>query len=126
MGGLSIDINGVFAAVMPGGHTVRTEFEGGLEKQVKFDFSVAQHIRVRCPACGVFVEHVVDDALFVLGGEVEDLKGDAEVRGHKHGIVGIVNPGALIVDDDRFIVPVAHEDADDFMAFLLQKPRGHA
>ena len=42
--------------------------------------------------------------------------------GHKEGVIGVVNPRTGIVDGHAVIHPVAHEQADHLMAFLLQKP----
>ena len=117
---------GVLAAVVARGHRVGTQFQRGVEEQVKLDLPVAQHVGVGGATCSVFREHVVHDALFVLGAQVHDLKRDAEVIGHEHGVVGVVDPGAFVVDGDALVVPVAHEQSDHFVTLLKQEMSSYA
>ena len=120
VGHLSIHLERFLPAVVAGSYTFRPQFKGRLEEQVKLDFAVAQHIWVWGPTRSVLLEHVVHNALLVLGREVEDLEWDAEVRSNEHGVVRVIDPWAFVVDDDGFVVPIAHEDANDFVACLLQ------
>ena len=44
--------------------------------------------------------------------------------GDEQGIVGIVHPGTGVVQCDRVVDPIAHEQANDLVALLLEKPGG--
>ena len=44
--------------------------------------------------------------------------------GDQQGVIGIVYPGACIVQGDGIVHPIAHEDADDLMPLLLEKSGG--
>ena len=56
--------------------------------------------------------------------KVDDLEGNAQVLGDQQGVIGIVHPGAGVVEGDGIVYPVPHEDADDLMAFPLEKSGG--
>jgi len=54
------------------------------------------------------------------------VKRNSKRFGSQHGIIAIVDPGALVIDDDRLIMPVAHKNPDHLIALLKQKMRSDA
>ncbi len=58
--------NFVFLAVMPCGNVIGPKAQGGLQEQIKLDFTVAKHVRIRSSSGLVLLEHVINDAFFVV------------------------------------------------------------
>ena len=113
-------------AIVARRHSLCAKLLGRLEEEVKLDLAVAEHVRIGGPPLAVLVKHVIDDADLVLGAEVHDLEWDAQMVGHQHGVVGVVDPRTFVVDRDALVVPIPHEQADHFVALLHQKMRSHA
>ena len=111
-------------AIVPGRDGVGAQLGGRFPEEIKLDFPVAQDIRVGGSTGGILGKHVVHNPLLVGVGEVDYLEGNAQMLGDEQGIVGIVHPGAGVVQCDRIVNPVAHEDANDLVALLLEKPGG--
>ena len=112
------------AAIVSGCDSVGAQLGSGLPEEVKLDFPVAEDIRVGSSTGGILGEHVVHDPLLVRVGKVDDLEGNAQMLGDEQGVVGIVHPGTGVVQSDRVVDPVAHEDANDLVPLLLEKPSG--
>ncbi len=71
---------------MAGGDGVGTQAHGVVEERLELDLGVAQHIGVRRAAGLVFAQKRGEDAVFVVGGEVDVLDLDADHVGHGCGI----------------------------------------
>ena len=117
---------GRLPAVVASRHRLRTQFQCGVEEQVKLDLPVAQHIGIGRSTSRIFCKHVIDNPLFVLGTEVHDLKGNAQMVRHQHGVVGVVNPRTFVVDGDALVVPVSHEQPNHLMTLLQEQVSGDA
>ena len=113
-------------AIVASCHGICTQLMGGIAKEVEFDFAVAQHVGVGRSARCVLGKHVVYNPLAVSIRKVDDLERDAQMLGHKEGVVGIVHPRTGVVKGDGVVDPIAHKNADDIVALSLQLQRGHA
>jgi hypothetical protein len=66
----------VKASVVAGGDIVGARLQGFFKEKAEFDFSIAHHIRVGCPASGIFPDHGVKHQAFIFRPEIEGQKGN--------------------------------------------------
>jgi hypothetical protein len=108
--------------VVPGGDLRGAEAHGVVEERLELDLGVAQHIGIRRAAGGVLAQEVGEDALLVLGGEVDGLEVDADdVRGRRR--IDKVLPGRAVLVV-VIVFPVLHEQARHLVAGALEEQRG--
>jgi hypothetical protein len=96
---------------------------GVVQEGLELDLGVAQDVRVGRAAGLVFAQELGEDAVFVVGGEVDVFDLDADHVGHRGGVDKINVGGAELAV--VVIFPVLHEDADDLVALLLEQVRCH-
>ena len=123
--GLPVLLQGSDAGIVPGGYAIGPQVQCGPEEDVEFDLPVAQHIGVGGTSAAVLLEHVIDHPLAVHLAQIDYRKRDVQGTGHEHGVVAVLQPGAFFGDGDRGVVPVFHEQSDDFVALLLEQVRRH-
>ena len=111
---------------MARGHVVRAELLRRLQEGVELDLAVAEDVRVGRAALGVFVEHIVHDALAVLLAQVDEIEGDTDLAGHHLGHEAVFLPLAVAVQGPLRVVPVLHEHGKHVVALLLEQPGSHA
>jgi hypothetical protein len=105
-----------------GGDGLGAEIEGVVEKRPELDLAVAEDVRVGRAPGGVLGEEMLEYAVPVLGGELDPVQGDPEVRAGGLG-GGEVLVGGAVAGVVR-VVPVLHEQALDLPAGGLQLERG--
>ena len=110
------------AGEMPGGQLLRAQLEREIQELGKFDFPIAQHIRIGRAARAVFRQKIREHARLVLAREIHAIVGNAQVVAHGAHIrpVSLGGASAGIV----LFFPVVHKDARDIMALLLEQEGG--
>ena len=111
---------------MAGGHEVGAVFLRNPEEGVELDLPVAEHVRVRSPAAGIFIEHVVHDPLPVFLREIDEIEGNADFPGHHLGHEAVFLPLAVAVEGRVGFMPVLHEHGEDVVALLFEEQRRDA
>ena len=86
-------------------------------REVKFDLflDAALKLGADAVATGHYCRRATDDQ------GIHHLKRNAEVVGHEHGVVGVVDPGTFVVDGHTFVVPIAHEQSNDLVPLFQQQ-----
>ena len=110
------------AGVVAGGQGLCPQRDGVIQKSFKFDFGVTQHVRVGGAACGVFLQKIVEHAVFVLAGKVDHFHVDAEHIGDCHRIQRVLLNRAIVVG--IVVFPVLHKDTNHLVPFLFQQMGG--
>ena len=97
--------------------------EGVVEESLELDLGVAEHIGVGRAPRAVLGEEGCEDALAVLGGEIDGFEIDADALGGRGGIDQVLARRAML----RIVVvfPVLHEEADHVVAGAPEKERRH-
>ena len=75
--GLVLILSLIFAAIMTSGHKVRAQFKGNVQKHIKFNFAISQHIGIWRTAILVFPKHIIDNTLLIFGAQIDRLKWNA-------------------------------------------------
>ncbi len=115
----------VHTGVVTRGDEVGSERTRSVQKKVKLDFAVAQHVGIRRASGLVLGEHIVDDALLVLHRQIKNLERNPQLLCNEQRVVRVLNPRAFVFEGWRGVVPVAHKNADDLVARLLHEQRCH-
>ena len=113
-------IKSLLSAVMSSRHVIRSKFLGAFEESVELDFPVAKHIRVRCTAFLIFVEHIVHYPLPILFAQVYKIKRYTDLSCYKLSHKTVFLPLAVTMQSCRCIMPVLHEKCKDIIALLLE------
>ncbi|OIQ82064.1 hypothetical protein GALL_361650 [mine drainage metagenome] len=111
-----------YLGVVAGGDLVRAQAEGVIEKGAELDLGIAQDVGVGRAAGTVFLQEVGKYLVLVFLAEIDGLDLDADAVGDGNGIHQVLPCRA-----ERFrvvVLPVLHEQADHFIALLLQQQRG--
>ncbi len=108
--------------VVPRGDLFGAQAHGVVEEGLELDLGIAQHVGVGRAAGLVLAQELGEDAVLVLGREIDMLDLDADHVGHRGGIdeVDVRRAVFAVV----VIFPVLHEDADHLVALLLEQPGG--
>ena len=112
-----------FAGIVSGGNGIGALLYGIVQKAFKFDFGIAQDIRVWRATCAVFFEEIGKYIVFILRGKIDDVDIDTDDIGNGNGIKGVLFNAAIFVV--VVIFPVLHEHAADLMALLFEQGRGN-
>ena len=115
----------LFPAVVAGGDIVGPVLLRDAEEGVELDFPVAEDVRVGGAALGILVEHIVDNPLAVLLGQVHEVEGNADLAGDELGDEAVLFPFAVPVEGGVGLVPVLHEHGEDVVALLLEEEGRH-
>ena len=99
------------------------ESDGVVEEGLELDLAVAEHVRIGRAAGAVLGEEMAEDAVLVLGREIDGLDVDADHVGDRHGVDQILPGRAVLVG--VVVFPVLHEEPDDLVALLLQQVGRH-
>ena len=102
---------------MTGGDLLRAQPHRVVEEGLELDLGVAQHVGVGRAAGLVFAQELGEDAVLVLGREVDMLDLDADHVGHGGGVHEVLVGRAVFAV--VVVFPVLHEDADHVVALLL-------
>ena len=102
------------ARVVAGGDALRAQGQGVVEERLELDLGVAQHVGVGRAARAVLGEEAREDALAVLGGEVDRLDLDADLLRDRDGVDQVLARRAVLVV--VVVLPVLHEEADHVVA----------
>ena len=94
-----------------------------IEERAKLDLAVAKYVGVWRAAGGVLAKKRGEDALAILGGEIDRFELDPDDVRHGCSVHQVLPRWAVFVG--VVVFPVLHEDADDFVPRTLQQPRGH-
>ena len=105
--------------VMTGGDLLRAETNGVIEEGLELDLGVAQDIRVGRASGFIFAQEITEHAVLVFLGEIYRLDGDADGIGHRDGIDQVLARGTIFAV--VIVLPVLHEQADDFVTLLFQE-----
>ena len=100
-----------------------TESDGVVEEGLELDLAVAEHVRIGRAAGAVLGEEMAEDAVLVLGREVDGLDVDADHVGDRHGVDQILPGRAVFVG--VVVFPVLHEQPDDLVALFLEEMGRH-
>jgi hypothetical protein len=103
---------------MPGREVGSAQAVNVLERDAEFDFPVAEHVRIRCAACALLAQEILEDPLAILRGEAYTVQRDAELARHRARILKVLGGGAIRV---VFVVPIAHEKRLDVVALFRQQ-----
>jgi hypothetical protein len=95
---------------MAGGDALGAEFARGVEEMLELDFAVAQHVRVRRAAGGVFGQEMLEHAVPVFAGEIAEVERDAQPAADRDRIAAVVLGTAIA---GAVVGPVLHEQAGD-------------
>jgi hypothetical protein len=114
------------ARVVAGDEHVGADRASALEERRELDVLVALHARVRRLAGEVRLDEIVDDRLAELGGEIDDVERDPEVRAHRACVLDVARAAAPAARRRRRAARVveAHRHADDAVALLDEQCRG--
>jgi hypothetical protein len=108
------------ARVMARGDLLGAQAHGVVQEGLELDLGVAQHVRVGRAVGLVLAQELGEDAVLVLGGEVDVLDLDADDLGHAGGVDEVLARRAELAV--VVVFPVLHEDADHLVALLLEQP----
>ena len=108
---------------MPRGDLLGAQPHRVVKKGLELDFGVAQHVRIGRATGLVFAQELGEHAVLVVGRKIHVLDLDADHVGHAGRIDPVLARGAVLAV--VVIFPVLHEDADHFVALLLEQPRAH-
>ena len=117
--------NRFLATVVPRRHEIGPQPERLFEKDVEFDFAVAQHVGIGRASPFVLGEHIIDHPPAVLFREIDHMKRDIEPLGHQFGEDAVVVPRAVAFERTRRIVPVDHEESHHFVTLLFEQVSGN-
>ena len=112
------------AAIVPGRHHVGPKFLGGLEKSVELDLPVAQHVRIRGAAGGIFIEHIVHHSLAVLFGKVDEIERNPDLSRYHLRHEAVLLPLAVAMKRRVRVMPILHEHREHIIALPLQQQSG--
>ena len=104
---------------------VSTHLPCSLQKCIELDFTIAEHIRVRSPALGILVEHVIDHALTIFITQVNEIERDTDFPRDHLGHEPVFFPLAVSMQSTLRIMPVLHEHGKYVITLLLQKQSSH-
>ena len=104
---------------MAGRNRFRALLEGGIGKELEFDFLVAHDVWVWSISLLVFFQHVINNFLLVFFFEVKNAEVDAEFYGNAFCVSKILCPWTFHAW--KILTPVLHIDANNLMALLPQK-----
>ena len=111
------------ARVVPCRDRIGAERHRMIEKRAKFDFTVAQDIRIRRASRFVFAQKLFEHALAIFRREIDRFEVDADDVRDRCRIDEVFARRAVFVG--VVVLPVLHEQADDVEALPLQQPRGN-
>ena len=110
--------------IVAGGDLVRAQGQGVVEEGLELDFGIAQHVRVGRAAGLVFLQEQREYPFLVFLGEIDGFHLDADLVGDRQHVHEILLGRAVAVLA-VVVFPVLHEQADHFMALLLQEQGGN-
>src|SRR5690242_13443032 len=93
-----------------------------IEEGLELDLGIAKYIGVGRAAGLIFGQEIVEHALAVFRGEVDCIDVDTDPVGHRNRVDQVFTRGAVFVS--VVVLPVLHEQAEDFESLLLQQPGG--
>ena len=103
------------ARVVTGGDFAGAQRQRMLEESFKFDFRITQHIRIGRASRLVFAQEIIKYALFIFLGKINCFDLNADDFGDGEYVQKILLGWAL-----RIVFPVAHKQADDFIALTFE------
>ena len=106
---LIVVLSGLFLTIVPSGNKIRAQTLSDIEKNIKFNLSVTQNIRIWGAANFVFTEHIIHNTLLINRTQIDRLKGNFQLLSHQHGIVTVLQPRAFFGYGHRIIMPIFHE-----------------
>src|SRR5665213_1557902 len=115
------------AGIVSGGDCRRAYRIREIEELIELDESVAERAGNRGPARKILVYERLDDALFKLPLQVDDVVGHSDMLGHAAGVVDVVegtaSAGGLfgLQIGETSLVPELHGQAGDVAAFALEQ-----
>lgn len=112
----------VHARVVAGGDFLGAQVTGCVEEMLELHFAVAQHVRIRRAARGIFGQKVFEHPLPVLRREIAEMEGDAQAAADGHRIATVVLGTALA---GAVVGPVLHEEPGDGFSLLDKLQGGH-
>ena len=104
---------------VPGRHTGRPQRHGKVQKSLKLDFPVAQHVRIGGTSCPVFLQEIGKNPIPVFFGEIDAVIRNTDQVADIPHIPPVFLRGAGAVD--ILFLPVFHENAHNVITLLLQK-----
>ena len=105
--------------IVTGGDLLGAQAHRMVQEGLELDLGIAQHVGVGRAAGLVLAQKGGEDAVLVVGGEIDMLDLDAEHVGHGRGVDEIdVGRAVLAV---VVIFPVLHEDADHLVAACFRR-----
>ena len=108
--------------IVASGNFFGTQAHGVVQEGLELDFGVAQNVGVGGSARLVFAQEFGKHPVFVLGGKVDVFDLNADYIRHRSGVYKVNIGGAVFAV--VVILPIFHEDADDFIALCLQQIGG--
>ncbi|MPM81745.1 hypothetical protein SDC9_128802 [bioreactor metagenome] len=110
--------------VVAGCQRARPRGHREIQKRLELDFAVAEHVRIRRPPAGIFLQKIGKYAVAILPRKVHRIVGNSDHAANVLDILIIARRGA---DAGFFVLffPVFHEHADDVLALLLEQVGRH-
>ena len=108
---------------MAGRNMIGAEGHRMIKKCFKFDFSIAQHIRIGGAARRVLSQKIGKNTIFVFGSKIHCLDIDAHHIGHARSVKPVLSGRTVL--GIVIVLPVLHEQTNDLIALLFQEPSGH-
>ena len=108
------------ARIVAGGNPVCAHAHGVIEKGPELDLRIAENVRIGRAAGRVFAKEVGKDAFLIFAREIDCLDVDADHVGDSRRINEVLARGAVLAV--VIILPVFHEETDDFIALFLEEP----
>ena len=108
------------AGLVARGDQIGSHGHGVVKKGSELDFRIAEHVGIGRAAGAVFPEETGKDAFLVLFGEIDGFDIDADDVRYAARIDEVLTGRAVFTV--IVVLPVLHEEADDVVALLLEKP----
>ena len=108
------------ARIVARGDPVCAHAHGVVEKRPELDLGIAENVRIRGAAGRIFAKEVGENAFLIFAREIDGLDVNADHVGHSRSINEVLTRGAVFAV--VIILPVFHEETDDFVALFLEEP----
>ncbi len=102
---------------MPGCEVVTTETFRVIPKDAELDFTIAKYVRVRCAACTILGEKIVEYLVAILFREVDVMQRNAQLLADVTSVLQVGSGGAIAV----VVFPVRHVQRVHVGAGALQQ-----
>ena len=114
-------VKGLLPAIVTGSNIICTELLRAFKKCIEFYLSVTQDIRIRSTSLFILIEHIIHHPLPILFAQIDKIKRDAYLSGHKFSHKTVFLPLAVTVKRGGSIMPVLHEKRKHIISLTLKQ-----